>query len=266
VALVDRMRSRLLTRSPRDAGWAQTAALAARNRILEQRLAEQACEIEGVERLKRFLPSQIAQLIISSGDERALECHRRDVTVVACDLRGFTTFAETREPEEVITVLREYHEAIGPLIHKFGGMVEHFAGDGLIILFNDPLPCPDPSARAVQMAVEMRDAVAKLTVIWRRYGHEIGFGVGIAHGYATLGWIGFEGRVQYSVTGTVANLAHRLCQDALNGQILIDAKVHSAVETMADMEPMGDLMLKGFHKPVRATNVRRLRGMPIPQG
>jgi len=258
-ALIDRAHSRLLAKAPRDVGRAEAADLAARNRILEQRLAEQASAIERMGRLKRFLPSQIAQLIISSGDERALECHRKDVTVAACDLRGFTPFAATREPEEVITVLREYHDAIGPLIQRFGGMVEHFAGDGLIILFNDPLPCPDPSAQAVRMAVEMRDAVAKLTVQWRKYGHELGFGIGIAHGYATLGWIGFEGRVQYSVTGTVANLAHRLCQDALNGQILIDANVCSAVETMVDLESVGELILKGFHQPVRATNVRRLR-------
>jgi DNA-binding response OmpR family regulator/GGDEF domain-containing protein len=176
---------------------AQAADLAAWNQNLEQRVADQLGEIERVGRLKRFLSPQIADLVMSSGDdERVLESHRRAVTVVFCDLRGFTAFAETAEPEEVIAVLRAYHGVLGPLIHKHEGTLERFAGDGLNVLFNDPLPCPDPSVRAVRMAVEMRDAVGNLALNWRKLGHELGFGMGIAHGYATLGRIGFEGRYE----------------------------------------------------------------------
>ena len=156
--------------------------------------------------MKRFLPRQIAELLVSTGHERVLESHRRQVTVLFCDLRGFTTFSEISEPEEVILVLREYHTALGALVDKFEGTVERFTGDGLLVIFNDPLPCPDPSIRAVQMAVEMRDEVTKLSVNWSRSGHDIGFGIGIAHGYATLGTVGYEQQFQYSVTGKVANL------------------------------------------------------------
>src|SRR5262249_38978373 len=161
--------------------------------------------------------------------------HRREVTVVFCDLRDFTAFAESAEPEEVMNVLRQYHRALGALIDKFEGTVERFAGDGLLVLFNDPLPCPDPSLQAVRMAVEMREEIAKLVSAWRTYGHELGFGIGIAHGFATLGCIGFEGRFQYSATGSVANLASRLCDHARNGQILVEAKVHAAVQALADL-------------------------------
>ena len=161
-----------------------------------------------------------------------LESHRRDVTVVFCDLRGFTAFAETAEPEEVMTVLREYHARLGTLIHKYEGTLERFLGDGLMVLFNDPLHCPDPSVRAVRMAVEMRAGVAGLAAGWRKHGHELGFGMGIAHGYATLGRIGFEGRFDYSAIGTVVNLAARLCSQAQAGQILIDPKVYAAVEAL----------------------------------
>jgi adenylate cyclase len=188
-----------------------------------------------------------------------LESHRRQVTVVFCDLRGFTAFSEISEPEEVTLVLREYHTALGVLVDKFEGTVERFIGDGLLVIFNDPLPCPDPSIRAVQMAVEMRDEVTKLSVKWSRSGHDIGFGIGIAHGYATLGTVGYEGQFQYSVTGKVANLASRLCNEAKNGQILIDTNVFSAVETRADAEFTEELILKGFSRPVKAFNVRNLR-------
>jgi len=237
---------------------AQAAELATWNRTLEHRVAEQVAEIERIGRLKRFLPPQVAQLV-SSGDERVLESHRREVTVVFCDLRDFTAFAEAAEPEEVIAVLREYHRALGALIDKFEGTVERFAGDGLMVLFNDPLPCAAPWASAVQMAIEMRDEVAKLAASWRTHGHDLGFGIGIAHGYATLGCIGFERRFQYSATGTVANLASRLCDHALNGQILVDAKVHAEAEALAELELVGELDLKGFRRPVKAFNVRRPR-------
>lgn len=241
---------------------AQAADLAAWNQTLEQRVADQLAEIERVGRLKRFLSPQIAELVMSSGDgERVLESHRRAVTVVFCDLRGFTAFAETAEPEEVMAVLRAYHDVLGPLIYKHEGTLERFAGDGLNVLFNDPLPCPDPSVRAVRMAVEMRDAVASLAVKWRKLGYDLGFGMGIAHGYATLGRIGFEGRYDYSAIGTVVNLAARLCAEARSGQILVDGKVHMAVEALTDTEPLGDLVLKGMQRPISAFNVLAIRDL-----
>jgi class 3 adenylate cyclase len=237
----------------------QAADLAAWNRTLEQRVEQQLAEIERVSRLKRFLSPQVTELILSSGDGRVLESHRRAVTVLFCDLRGFTAFAELTEPEEVMAILRDYHAMLGGLIHKHEGTVERFAGDAIMVLFNDPLPCPDPSLRAVRMAIEMRDQAAELALQWRKQGHELGFGVGIAHGYATLGRIGFEGRFDYGAVGTVVNLAARLCADAKDGQILIDPKVQAAIEAAADTEPAGELTLKGFHRPVRAFNVRALR-------
>jgi adenylate cyclase len=258
-ALMARVRSVLRLKALQDRVLAQAADLANWNRTLEQRVTEQVSEIERIGRLKRFLPPQIAQLVVSGGHERMLESHRRDVTVLFCDLRGFTTFSEISEPEEVMLVLREYHMALGVLLNKFEGTVERFTGDGLLVIFNDPLPCPDPPMRAVQMALEMRDEVAKLSVKWSRSGHDIGFGIGIAHGYATLGTVGYEGQFQYSVTGKVANLASRLCDEAKNGQILIDINVHNAVEMRADTEPIEELVLKGFSRPVHAFNVRNLR-------
>jgi class 3 adenylate cyclase len=248
-------------REAHDRVSAQAADLATLNRTLGQRVSEQVAEIQRVGRLKSFLPPQIAQLVVSAGHESVLETHRRDVSVVFCDLRGFTAFSELAEPEEVMLVLREYHTKLGVLINKFEGTVERFSGDGLLVVFNDPLPCPDPSMRAVQMALEMRDEVAKLSVKWSHSGHDIGFGVGIAHGYATLGSIGYEGRFQYSVTGKVANLASRLCDQAKNGQILVDINVFSAIETRADAAFAGELVLRGFSRPVKAFNVCSWRSL-----
>ena len=255
-ALVARVRSALRIKSLHEQVQAQAADLADWNQTLARRVEVQVAEIERIGRLKRFLAPQVAQLV-SSGDERVLESHRREVTIVFCDLRDFTPFSETAEPEEVITVLREYHETLGALIDKFEGTIERFAGDGLLVLFNDPLPCADPSARAVRMAVEMCEQVAKLAAGWRSQGHELGFGIGVSHGYATLGCVGFEGRFQYSATGTVPNLASRLCDQARNGQILVDAKVHAQAEGLAEMESVGELSLKGFHRPVKVFNVRK---------
>jgi class 3 adenylate cyclase len=257
-ALVARVRSALRIKSLHEQVQAQAADLANWNQTLARRVEEQVAEIERIGRLKRFLAPQVAQLV-SSGDERVLESHRREVTIVFCDLRDFTPFSETAEPEEVITVLREYHRTLGALIDKFEGTIERFAGDGLLVLFNDPVPCADPSARAVRMAVEMREQVAKLAAAWRSQGHELGFGIGIAHGYATLGCVGFEGRIQYSATGTVPNLASRLCDQARNGQILVDAKVHAQVKGLAEMESVGELSLKGFHRPFKVFKVRGLQ-------
>jgi len=262
VALVARVRSMLRIKALHDQVQAQSADLAIWNRTLEQRVAEQVAEIERVGRLKRFLSPQIAELIVSSGNERLLESHRREITVTSCDLRGFTAFAERTEPEEVMTVLREYHTALGALIENFGGTLEHFAGDSILVLFNDPLPCADPCERAVRMAVQMRDEMAALSGKWRKVGHELGFGIGIAHGYATLGCIGFAGRLQYSATGSVANLACRLCAEARDGQILIDAKVSSAIDGFVAIESAGDLTLKGFRSPVSAFSVNGLAAQP----
>jgi adenylate cyclase len=261
-ALVARVKSMLRIKALHDQVQMQANELTAWNRTLEQRVAEQLGEIERVSRLKRFLSPQVAELILSAGDERVLDSHRSAITVLFCDLRGFTGFAETAEPEEVMGALKEYHACLGALIHKFEGTLDRFAGDGVMVLFNDPLPCPDPSVRAVRMAVDMRDGVADLAQRWRKLGHELGFGIGIAHGYATLGRIGFEGRLDYSAIGSVVNLAARLCGEARSGQILVDGKVYAAIEELAEIEPLGELALKGFYRAVQAFNVKSLRGTP----
>ena len=229
---------------------AQSAELAQWNATLEKRVADQLGEIERMARLKRFLSPQVAELVVSGGDERILDSHRREVTVVFCDLRGFTAFAETAEPEEVMAVLREYHAGLGAIIHRHDGTLERFMGDGLMVLFNDPLPCPDPAARAVRMALDMHAAVDALAEAWTRRGHDLGFGVGIAHGYATLGRIGFEGRSDYAAIGTVANLAARLCGEAQRGQTLTDRRVAAMAGDVARFETIGELSLKGLTRPV----------------
>jgi class 3 adenylate cyclase len=257
-SLLARVRSVLRIKALHDEVRAQATELADWNRTLEQRVTDQVAEIERVGRLKRFLAPQIAELVVSSGDERVLDSHRREVTVVFCDLRNFTSFAETAEPEEVISVLREYHGSLGTLVRSFEGTLERFTGDGLMVLFNDPLPCPDPPQQALRMAVEMRRCVGDLSVKWRKYGHALGFGIGIAHGYATLGRIGSEERLDYAAIGTVVNLAARLCAEAASGQILVDSKVQAAVEKIAETEPAGEFALKGLHRPIRAFNVKGL--------
>ncbi len=255
-ALAARVTSMLRIKQLTDEVRAQAADLAAWNRTLEERVAQQLAHIERMDRLKRFLPPQVAELVLSSGDDRVLDSHRRDVSIVFCDLRGFTAFAETAEPEEVMTILGEYHACAGAIIHKFQGTIEHFAGDGLMVMLNDPLPCAEPCLQAVRMAAEMRAAVGELTAKWRKHGFELGFGIGIAYGYATLGRIGFEGRFDYAAIGAVPNLAARLCDEAKDGQILIDGKVKVAVEAAAQLEPLEELRLKGFHRPIKAFNVR----------
>jgi len=220
---------------------------------------DQLSQLERASRLRRFLAPQVAELVLDKDNEHLLDSHRRDVTVVFGDLRGFTAFAEAAEPEEVMAVLREYHGSLGPLVHKYGGTIERFIGDGFLVLFNDPLPCADPSVRAIKMATEMRVCMAQLADGWRKHGHELGFGIGIAHGYATLGLIGYEGRFEYSAIGTVVNLAARLCAQAEAGQILIDSKVHAAVEPLAEVEPAGELTLKGLSRPIKAFKIGALR-------
>jgi class 3 adenylate cyclase len=259
-ALVARVKSVLRIKELRDQVRAQAAELAAWNRTLEQRVEQQLSEIARMRRLKRFLSPQVAELILSTGDDKVLESHRRDITVVFCDLRGFTRFAESVEPEELMAMLREYHATLGGLTNKYEGTVERFTGDGLMVWFNDPLPCPDPCERAARMAIEMHKCVDGVLDRWRKYGHELGLGVGIARGYATMGRIGFEERFDYAAVGTVVNLAARLCGQAEGGQILVDSKVYEAIEALADTEPAGELSLKGVQRPLKAFNVKAMRG------
>lgn len=254
-ALVARVRSMLRIKELHDRAEAQAVELASWNRMLEQRVAEQLEQIERVSRLKRFLSPQIAELILSSSTYEPLASHRRQVTIVFGDLRGFTAFAEIAEPEEVMAVMREYHATLGSLIHEFEGTLERFLGDGIMVIFGDPIPCPDPCERAVQMAVAMRGHLSELSSKWQRERHELGFGVGIAYGYATLGAIGFDGRSEYTAIGTVVNLAARLCAEARDGQILIDSKVRAALDRRATTEPVGELTLKGLRRPIAAYNV-----------
>ncbi len=238
---------------------ADAARLAELNETLEKRVAQQVQELDRVGQLKRFFSPQIADAIASSGSDELMASHRREITVVFCDLRGFTPFAETAEHEDVMRVLGEYHEAVGPLIFRFEATLEHFAGDGMMAIFNDPVPCPDPAARAVRMALAMRVAVDSLIERWRKQGYDLGLGVGIAVGYATLGQIGFEGRFHYGAIGTVLNLASRLCDAAEAGQIMLTERVYADVEDLAEVVPMGDLELKGFAKPVPTLNLLALK-------
>ena len=206
-------------------------------------------------RLRRFLPPQVADLIVASGSEKQLESHRREITALFCDLRGFTGFSEIADPEDVIALLRDYHAAIGELVIKYGGTLERYAGDGVMVIFNDPVPVENPAVQAVLMALEVREALNALTATWSRLGHEIGFGIGIAHGFATLGTIGFEGRFDYAAIGTVSNVASRLCDEAKPGQILISPRVLTKVENAVKVEPVGEFELKGIRRPLAAYNV-----------
>ena len=241
---------------------AQTVQLAEWNRTLEQRVQEQVAQLERLGRLKRFFSPQLAELIVAGGAEDPLKSHRREVTVAFLDLRGFTAFAETSEPEEVMGVLREYHAEMGKLILAHEGTLERFTGDGMMIFFNEPAPTPNPAERAIRMALTMRERVAELLVKWRKQGYELDFGVGIAQGYATIGAIGFEGRWDYGAIGTVTNLAARLCGEAKPGQILIPQRLLGTVEELEELmevEPGGELTLKGFQRPVTTYNVLRLK-------
>ena len=210
-------------------------------------------ELERTSRLRRFLSPQLVELVMD--DESLLRSHRREIVVVFCDLRNFTPFAETSEPEEVMEVLAEYHAAIGSLVHAFGGTLERFTGDGVMVFFNDPVPCDDPVERAVRMSLGLRDAVRDLATGWRRAGHDLALGLGIAQGYATLGRIGFEGRFDYAAIGSVTNLAARLCSDAEAWQVLVTERVLASVELIVESEPIGEVHPKGFSRVVRVHDV-----------
>jgi class 3 adenylate cyclase len=230
------------------------------NRSLASRVAEQVAEIERIGRLRRFLAPQIADLVASSdGDGQLLQSHRREISVLFCDLRGFTAFTETSEPEEVVGVLSEYHREMCALIDKYEGTIQGFAGDGIIALFNDPVPCADHAQRAVRLATDMRDKVADLAAGWSRRGLDLGCGIGVALGFATLGTVGFERRLEYSAIGSVMNLASRLCDEANRGQIIVSRRVFSEVEPIAEAVDLGTFDLKGFSRPVPAYEIVRLR-------
>ena len=233
----------------------QTAELAAWNRELETRVEIQVSQLERMGRLRRFLSPQVAELIIDTGNESVLESHRREIVVVFCDMRGFTTFAESSEPEEVMGVLRDYHEALGDLIFRFEGTLERFAGDGLMVFFNDPVRCEDGPLRAIRMSVAMRTRVRTLAEGWARQGHDLAMGIGIAQGYATLGKIGFDSRLDYAAIGTVTNLASRLCSDAEPWEILVTERVLSATGDLVVGEDAGLRSLRGFNRRIHAFSV-----------
>jgi len=233
--------------------------LAEWNRTLEQRVAEQVALVERLGRLKRFFSPQLAELIVAGGADDPLKTHRREITVCFLDLRGFTAFAETAEPEEVMSVLREYHAEMGKLILEHEGTLERFTGDGMMVFFNDPVPVPNPGERAVRMALTMRERVAALVEKWRKLGYELELGIGIAQGYATIGAIGFEGRWDYGAIGSVTNLAARLCAEAKPGQILISKRVLAITDGLLEVEAFGELSLAGFHRPIPAFNVVGLK-------
>ena len=247
--LLARVRSLMRIKRYHDTIEAQAAELSEWNRTLEARVDEQVEQIDRISRLKRFLPPQVVEMVTTSGDQSFLESHRREITVVFCDLRGFTPFAETVEPEELSAVLADYYRALGDIVHRFEGTLERFAGDGMMIFFNDPLPCDDAPQRAVRMAVAMRNRVSELIERWAEHGHDLGFGVGIAQGYATIGAIGFEGRRDYAAIGTVTNLAARLCAEAAPGQILISQRICSAAQEILVADSVGELTLRGLRDP-----------------
>ena len=261
-ALAARVRSMLRIKRLHDQVETLATEVKEWNASLERRVAAQVGELERVGRLRRFFSPQLAELIVNGGTDDPLKSHRREITVVFLDLRGFTAFAEVAEPEEVMGVLREYHQATGKLILEYEGTLEHFTGDGITILFNDPMPIPNPNERAVRMALAIRERVGRMAEDWVKRGYELSLGIGIAQGFATIGAIGFEGRWDYSAIGTVTNLAARLCGEVPGDQILIAQRVYAGVETLVEVEPQEVLTLKGFRRPVIAY---RVRGLKTPQ-
>jgi adenylate cyclase len=266
--LMARVRSLLRIKAYHDEIQRQKAELADWNRTLEQRVADGVAQLERVGRLKRFFSPQLAEAIVGGDTIDPLISHRREITVVFLDLRGFTAFTETADPEEVMGVLREYHAVMGRLILEHEGTLERFTGDGIMVFFNDPVQVPDPAARAAGMALAMQRQVAALAIGWAKRGYKLAMGIGIAHGYATIGGIGFEGRIDYGAIGTVTNLAARLCSEAEGGEILISQRVQGSIEDLFVTEPAGQLALKGFQRPIAAFRLRddataaRGTGMP----
>ncbi len=261
-ALAARVRSMLRIKRLHDTVETLAAEVKEWNASLERRVAEQISEIERVGRLRRFFSPQLAELIVSGGADDPLQSHRRDITVVFLDLRGFTAFAETAEPEDVMGVLRQFHAAAGEIILEHEGTLERFAGDGMMIFFNDPVPVPDAAERAVRMSLAIRERIGTIGEEWATRGYALSLGIGIAQGFATIGAIGFEGRWDYGAIGTVTNLAARLCAEAAGNQVLISQRVYALVQTILDVEPQQVLALKGFHRPICCYPVRGLRAPP----
>ncbi|MCG7391772.1 response regulator [Microvirga sp. ACRRW] len=258
--LVARVRSLLRIKTLYDTVQSQAAELSFLNRDLEARVEQQVQELDRLRDLRRFLPPQVADMIASKGgDAEILKHHRREIVVLFCDLRGFTSFAEIAAPEEVMDLLNAYHSTLGPLIHAAEGTLERFAGDGMMIFFNDPIPCPDPAARAVRLAIGMQETTQALARDWQLRGYSIGFGIGIAQGYATLGRIGFEGRFDYAAIGTVTNVAARLCSEARDGQILVTQRVAAEAEDITTAAALGDFQLKGLSRPIPIYNIEGLK-------
>jgi adenylate cyclase len=255
--LLLRVRSLVRIKHYYDTIRAQAGELAELNRTLEERVSQQVEELARMARLRRFLSPTLAEVVMERGDS-VLESHRRELAVLFADLRGWTDFSAGTEPEEVMSVVGSYHAAMGELILRYEATVGWFAGDGLMVWFNDPIPCDDPAARAVRMAVEMREAMSTLTASWHRRGHGLDFSIGVALGYATIGRIGFEGRYDYGAVGSVLNLASRLCDAAGPGEIVVGQRVLAEVEELVEAEPLGELELKGFGKSVKAFAVSSL--------
>jgi class 3 adenylate cyclase len=262
-ALVARVKSMLRIKALNDTVQEQSKRLAEWNTTLEKRVAEQLHQVENLSRLRRFFSPQLAEAILNGGAGDPLATHRREIVVVFLDLRGFTAFAETSEPEEVMRVLREFHAEMGKLILEYEGTLERFTGDGIMVFLNDPVVVPNPAQRALHMALAMHERVSELRISWLKHGYELSLGIGMAQGFATIGAIGYEGRIDYAALGTVTNLAARLCGEARDGQILTNRKTLSEFEHLVDFEPLGDLNLKGFAKPIAAFNIKSLR-VPLP--
>jgi class 3 adenylate cyclase/CheY-like chemotaxis protein len=260
--LLARVRSLLRIHRLYETVQSQKEQLAAWNRTLEARVAEQVEHVEKLQRLKRFFSPQLAELLLAGGADDPLESHRRDITVVFLDLRGFTAFAESAEPEEVMKALSEFHRAMGRRILEYQGTLERFTGDGLMVFFNDPLPIQQPARRAVEMAFVMQNDVLKLSAEWKKKGYALGLGIGISQGYATVGAIGFEGRIDYGAIGTVTNLANRLCDLAEPGHVLASQRVFAEVEDRVFAEDLGDVSLHGFKRPVRAYRLLDFKDLP----
>lgn len=253
--LLARVRSLLRIKGYHDTVQSQAAELVELNRSLQERVRTQVEELERLNRLRRFLSPQLAQVIVSGDGESMLASHRREITVVFCDLRGFTAFSETAEPEDVMAVLGQFHEELGHQIFRFEGTLERFAGDAIMIFFNDPFPCSDHTLHAIRMALSMQERVGELVANWSKRGHALGLGIGVAVGYATMGRIGFEGRFDYGAVGSVVNLAGRLCSEAKAGEILLASRAFAAVEDAVVAEQVGPLTLKGFQRPVPAYRI-----------
>jgi len=262
-ALVARVKSMLRIKALNDTVQEQSKKLAEWNTTLEKRVAEQLHQVENLSRLRRFFSPQLAEAILNGGAGDPLATHRREIVVVFLDLRGFTAFAETSEPEEVMRVLREFHAEMGKLILEYEGTLERFTGDGIMVFLNDPVVVPNPAQRALHMALAMHERVSELRISWLKHGYELSLGIGMAQGFATIGAIGYEGRIDYAALGTVTNLAARLCGEAKDGQILTNRKTLSEFEHLVDFEPLGDLNLKGFVKPIAAFNIKSL-SVPLP--